>query len=61
METEKPTKVEHMENGMSQDPVSSIEAEGGLQAAVSSSLIRRSNGTLSRGQERISIYLCQFH
>lgn len=41
---------------MSQDPVSSIEAEGGLQAVVSSHLIRSSNGTLSRGEEGIGIY-----
>lgn len=50
-----------MENSMSQDPVAFIEAEGGLQAAVSSSLIRSSSGTPSGGEEGPGIYLCQFH
>ena len=41
-----------MENNVLQDPVSSIEAEEGLQAAVSHSLIRSSSGTLSGGRGR---------
>lgn len=59
--SDNPTKVAHTENVMSQDPAYFIEAEGGLQAAVHSSLIKSSNGILSRGEEGISIYICQFH
>lgn len=55
------TKVEQVENVMSQDPVSFIEAEGRLLAAVSSSLTRSSKGTLSRGEEGRVMHLCQFH
>lgn len=56
-----PTKVGYMETSVSQDPVSSTGAEWGLQNAISSSLIRNSNGTLTRGEKGIDIYLCQFH
>lgn len=47
VEIENPTEAEAVETSTSQEPVSSTEAEGGCQAATSSSFIRSLNGSLS--------------